>query len=155
MDSRPKRTKCGNQTSFWKLEKCLAFLLCSAVCKGTSVGREKHLRKHHHCFSQSHRKYSRPILPLRIACPSQGRSTWKVHSGWPVSPNFTCILSGVAEIHSPIEVRQCSSMSPGPARSESGHVFPIGTCLAIWNNTVRQTQHSHEHKQHQWPRSVL
>lgn len=122
MDSRPRRTRCGAQASFRKLEKCLVFLLCSAACVGTSVRREKHLRKHHHCFSQRHRKYSRLTLSLRIACPSQGRSTWKVHSGWPVSPKFTCILSGVAEIDSPAEVRRgsCSSISvsPGPARSE-------------------------------------
>lgn len=88
------------------LKKCLVFLLCSAACVGTSVRREKHLRKHHHCFRQSHRKYSRLTLSLRIACPSQGRSTCKVHSGWPVSPKFPCMLSGVAEIDSPAEVMQ-------------------------------------------------
>lgn len=101
MESRPRRPECSDQGSFWKHEKCLLFPFCSAACKSTSVRGKRHLSKCH----QSHRKYSRFILPLRIACPSQGISTCKVQSGQSVSSNFMCILSGAAEINSPTAVR--------------------------------------------------
>lgn len=147
MYGRPRRSECSDQNSFWKHEKCLSFPFCSAACKGTSVRGKRHLRKRH----QSHRIVDSFCL-WELPVHHKGE---KYNLDGLFHPTSCAFCQELLKSIARQRWGHCSSMSTGPSRSEIGHMFPIDLCLAVWNNTVRQNQHSHEHRKHQWPHSIL
>lgn len=109
---------CSSQfLKAWKMFNIPSLL---SACEHISNKSRVIFRIIQHCFKVI--ENTRLILPLRIICPTQERSTWKVHSEWVVSPKFMCKLSRVAEIDSLVKVRSWTSTSPGPNRSNSGHM---------------------------------